>query len=367
MSKKFNIDYLKKIKDEFEKDYSTNLQDGTKKHVVAGQEISIPKINEPERNYAKKFYNQINDFEDESWKPNSVGLKSGFDSIDDAFDGGLKPGFYVLGGDSNIGKSGLASQISIQTAKSNNDVFVFDFSLDDPLPDKIPRLIGSTHQVMLNAVKAPLQYSEYPGMLVRRMQGLNDLRELTTRYNAFDSSEGNYIETILKTINDKLEEFEIEGEEKRLAIFIDSFHDLDTHESYSSQKQKYTIIADWCADLAINYNAVVFVTAELTKLYDNRRPYPDDIREAVKIKYQAKAILMAYNEVHYKGQDSEVFYLREDENDLQKYPVFEVNFAKNKISSYKGKKFFYFYPEMAYFQEVSKEEEKIFMQSLSTG
>ena len=367
MNKNYTIEYLKEIRNECEEEYSTNKLDEIKKHKISGQEIEIKKVEKPQREYAKDFFEEINKFEDESWEPNSIGLKSGFKSIDEAFDGGMKPGFYVLAGDSNIGKSGLGSQISIQTAMNNDDVFVMDFSLDDPLPDKIPRLIGSTHQVILNAVKSPLLYNKYPGMLIRRMQGLNNLRLLSNKYEAIDSSGGHLVETIKEKIDNKIKQFEIEGEEKRLAIFIDSFHDLDTLESYSSQKQKYTIIADWCADLAIKYNAVVFVTAELTKLYDNRRPFPDDIREAVKIKYQAKAILMAYNEVHYQGQDAEIFYMRDNENDLKKYPIFEVNFAKNKISSFKGRKFFYFYPEMAYFKEVSEQEEKNFMQSLSMG
>ena len=108
-------------------------------------------------------------------------------------------------------------------------------------------------------------------------------------------------------------------------------------------------IAQWGADLAINYDIPVVCTAELKKLYANRRPALDDIREAVKIKYEAKAILLLYNEVHYKGESSDVYFLRNG-NPL-KQPVVEVHFAKNKIHSFKGRCFFEFFPEMARLEE----------------
>lgn len=71
--------------------------------------------------------------------------------------------------------------------------------------------------------------------------------------------------------------------------------------------------------------------------------------KGVKIKYEAKAIILVYNEVHYKGEASEIFFHREGYQ--MKQPVLELHFAKNKISSFKGRLFYEFYPELSRLEE----------------
>mgnify|MGYP002514940018 CR=1 FL=1 len=94
----------------------------------------------------------------------------------------------------------------------------------------------------------------------------------------------------------------------------------------------------------IQYNIPLVCTAEMKKINGDRRPILDDIRECVKIKYEAKAIILVYNEVHYKGESSEIFFNRNGY--MMKQPVLELHFAKNKISSFKGRLFYEFYPEL---------------------
>jgi replicative DNA helicase len=99
-------------------------------------------------------------------------------------------------------------------------------------------------------------------------------------------------------------------------------------------------------------------SAELKKLNGVRRPSLDDLRETVKIKYEAKAVLLVYNEVHYKGESAGVYFLWQ--NEPLKQPVFEVHFAKNKFHTYKGRLFFEFYPEMARFEEADPQAAKAY-------
>lgn len=80
--------------------------------------------------------------------------------------------------------------------------------------------------------------------------------------------------------------------------------------------------------------------------------------KGVKIKYEAKAVLMVYNEVHYKGESADVYFLRS--NNPLKQPVFEVHFAKNKIHSFKGRCFFEFFPEMARLEESDAQATKTY-------
>jgi replicative DNA helicase len=101
-------------------------------------------------------------------------------------------------------------------------------------------------------------------------------------------------------------------------------------------------------------------SAELKKLNGSRRPILDDIRESVKIKSEAKAILLVYNEVHYKGESADIFFMKQ--NVPFKQPIFEVQFAKNKFGTYKGRNFFEFYPEMAFMKECDPNTQKNFTQ-----
>lgn len=300
----------------------------------------------------------INEFEVDAWSSKSAGLKTGWESIDHAFDGGIKNGFIVIAADSNIGKTAVMSQMAWQIVENNPNAYVMDFSLDDPMPDKLSRVVAAGSKVLLNAVKNPNNYTEMPLMLARRQQSLNKLRKYVDRYRAYDANFTTNIEEIEEEIQRKLIELEQAGLEKQVVVFIDNLHDLNikSSPSISDKQMKYDIIAQWCADTAIRYNIPVICTAELRKINGAKRPELDDIRECVKIKYEAKAVIMVYNEVHYKGDAAEVFYLRQ--SSPMKQPVLELHFAKNKMSSFKGRLFFEFYPEMARLEEPDDQTTK---------
>lgn len=82
----------------------------------------------------------------------------------------------------------------------------------------------------------------------------------------------------------------------------------------------------------------------------------------VKIKYEAKAILLVYNEVHYKGENANIYFMRN--NNPFKQPIFEVHFAKNKFNTFKGRVFFEFFPEMALMKECDDATQKNFTNQL---
>ena len=79
---------------------------------------------------------------------------------------------------------------------------------------------------------------------------------------------------------------------------------------------------------------------------------------AIKIVYEAKSILLAYNEVGLKGESASVHFLHQGSPNKQ--PVFEVKIEKNKFSSRKDRLFFEFYPEIACFEEATPEAAKYY-------
>ena len=341
-----NTEYIEKVK--------VKLSDQDETEV----EIKIP--GKPNIKFQQEMWDDIDKFEKESWTTNNQGFKTGFKCLDKAFDGGIKNGFYIIAGDSNIGKSAIMSQLAYQIALNNDNAFVMDFSLDDPKEDKIPRILGSTFGIILNAFSQPLRYKQYPEMILRRKKALLNLRSNADRYKLYDSSDMNCIEDIEEEIKRISIELKANNINKKIIVFIDNFHDLNLKGQDPIEKIKYSKLAEKVSDMAIKWKIPIICTAEFRKLTDpkRRRPEIDDIREAVKIKYEAKAILLLYNEVHYNGENAEMYFNRS--NMQEKQPVIECRFAKNKISGYKGTLFFEFFPEMAKVMEASQSSETIY-------
>ncbi|MCX7610347.1 MAG: DnaB helicase C-terminal domain-containing protein [Ignavibacterium sp.] len=306
----------------------------------------------------------IDKFEKRAWSHQTQGIKTGWDAFDKAFEGGLQTGWILIGGDSNIGKTGFISQLSWKVAVNNDDVYVLDFSLDDPMHDKIPRVVASMNKVIINAVRNPQYYTHYPKMIERRNKGIETLRNMVNRYRCFDSSVTTDIDKIEDIIREHLIYLDEKGEKKRIVVFIDNFHDLTTtaKEAQGSDKNKYDYLAQRVSDMATKFDCPIITTGEFKKINGYRRPQVDDLRESVKIKYEAKAILLCYNEVSLKGESAGIYF--EKQGDPMKQPVFEVKFGKNKFSSFKGRLFFEFYPEIAYFEIADEETSKQYNNAL---
>ena len=313
----------------------------------------------PTEEYQMAMWETLDKFEQEAWSPSNIGIKTGYDCIDNAFGGGLYAGVVMIAGDSNLGKTALISNLALNVINNNDDVYVMDFSLDDAMPDKLARMVACSGKIVINSVKTPLKYKNYPIMLMRRKKALIDLRNMTDKYRAYDSSFSTFVEDIHQEIVNKLIYFDEHGINKKLVVFIDNFHDMDIREQPNlSAKDKFDTLAQWCQDFSTKYNITLVCSAELKKLNGTRRPQLDDMRESVKIKYAAKAVLLVYNEVHYKGEAANIYY--SVNNNPYKQPIFEVHFAKNKFGTYKGRNFFEFYPDMAYLKECDLQAQKTY-------
>lgn len=309
--------------------------------------------------HEKEMFDRLLEFENDAFNPSTKGFTTGFPELDKGLEG-LQTGFHMIAGDSNMGKTGFMSQIAWQVSQLNKDAYVMDFSLDDPMKDKIPRVVACGSKVLINAVRNPVGYAQFPEMINRRNQGMQQLVNSIDKYKVYDSSFSSMIEKIEEEIKRHKIELAANGIKKRICVFIDNFHDLETSakEASGSDKNKYDYLAQKISDMATDLDVPIVCTGEFRKINGYRRPGVDDIRESVKIKYEAKSILLIYNEVSLKGEAAQIFFNLQGKPTKQ--PIFEVKFGKNKYSSYKGRIFFYFFPEMAYFQPTSAQDTKTF-------
>jgi replicative DNA helicase len=310
--------------------------------------------------FKTKMLQTINDVDEYSWKRGEQGgLDWGFEGFNKAFEG-LNTGVHLFAGQSNVGKSGIMMQMGWQIAQSNQiptvqnprKAFVLYFSLDDSNNELLPRLVAIDQKIPINAVRFPKKYQDNKHFMDRRKVGFENLKNSVMHINMMDVNEGSDIEHIEATAERYALELAKLDPAYQIVLMIDNFHDITVRDVNfgSDGSGKYDYISDQLSRIASKFDCPIICTAEFRKLNGNRRPKLDDIRESVKIIYEAKAIILCYNEVGLRGQQSQIFWT--DPSNPDKQPVFECQIGKNKFGSFKGRCFFEFMPSLSYFKEV---------------
>jgi replicative DNA helicase len=317
----------------------------------------------------------IDQFETRVWDPDaSRGLATGSQILDQGLEG-LQPGWHVMAADSNVGKSAFLTWLETNLIRKNKDSYVLSLSLDDPEQEKFARIAATWGRVPINCIRRPTNYSENAGMLQRRGAAIEAVRGVSDRYTVLGSnfqtpkgpaSDIDAIEWIIQQALTNLEEEALQsGKRKKLVVIVDNFHDTTTASRKVRDEGKFEYFASRYADLAIKYNIALVSTAELRKINGYKRPMVDDIRDSAKIKYEAKSIWMCFNEVSLRGESANIYY--ELDGNPTRQPVYELQVAKNKYGSYKGRIFYLFHPHMAWFQEADPAAQKAFITRLNSG
>lgn len=318
-------------------------------------------VGDQEPFFRTRMLKTIEDVEEYSWSRGEMGgLDWGFSSLNKAFEG-LNTGVHLVAGQSNIGKSSFMLQLAWQVATCNQVItkekpkkaFVLYFSLDDSNNELVPRLVAIDQRIPINVVRFPKKYEDNSTYMEKRAQGVIKLKQTVDYINMQDVNSGSDIETIEQTMEAYHVELKKTDPNYQLTVFIDNFHDITIGDEKLRSKtggEKYDHIADALTKISTRFDAPIVCTAEFRKLNGNRRPTVDDIRDTVKILYEAKSVMLCYNEVSIRGQQATVHWTRPDHPDKQ--PIYEVAIGKNKLSSFKGQLFFEFIPEMAYCREV---------------
>lgn len=261
----------------------------------------------------------------------------------------------------------MIAQANMQTTEERPyKAYVLYFSLDDNSEDLLPRVVAIDQRIPVNAVKAPKKYQDDLQVMVRRNAGIKKLTQMSKHFKIVDSRKGTSVEFIEKEIKRHQMELAMDDESYKLVVIIDNFHDITVEEMNfrGDGNAKYDYIAGELSRLCTQYDIPVVCTAEFRKLNGNRRPTPDDLRETVKIQYEAKAIILCYNEVGIRGEASTIYWQKPD--NPYKQPVLELKIGKNKYSSYKNRIFMEFMPEMSYLKEASEASTRKYNQMILT-
>lgn len=296
---------------------------------------------------------------------------------------GLEAGLYLFSGESNSGKSAaMMNMIKDICSYEENNLFGIYYSLDDTKHEIIPRIIAMEQSIPIGVASKPRRYEEmledaetcgdnytiYQEYLEKRQIGLDKLKSEADKFLIEDANKiktstdiVNHIKmvkTFLKSFYTKQGNHE-KAEKMNVIIAIDALNDIKLDPNVYGRIKKDEAseeVAKFVKDLSTKFDIVVFASSHLRKLNGNRRPTLDDLREANTLVYEASVVWLVYNDVSKNKQGAKIYW----NDNQQPGPILEMDWAKNKKSSFKGRTFNKFSPNLSQIKECSLKEMEAF-------
>lgn len=319
---------------------------------------------------------EIDAVDEYSWSRGSMGLDYGVDWMNRAFRG-LNPGLHLFAGSANVGKSSILLQLMWNIVHENQYQdddhpripYCIYFSLDDTSNELMPRLIALDQKITINEALFPKSL-DTPSIIQKRQDGLDNLKANVKYFTMMDSNKGYSIEYIEETVREYRKILESAYPDKyQLVVFVDNFHDIEVlDDRYFEDNAKYDNVAGRLTDMANEHMVPILCSAEFRKINAHKRPQIDDLKSSGKIAYEAKTIMLLYNEFGTSGENADIYWELADAKNTEvvtKMPIVEFDVAKNKMSAFKGTQFMEFIPEMAHMRETPEDDREYYLQKMN--
>lgn len=311
---------------------------------------------------AEDFFSVMEDdlaeFEEQSWNKGNGYKMPRFPMITEKLEG-VDNGLYLIPGESNAGKSMvLMNMVEDLVMCEENNLFGIYFSLDDSKHEIIPRVIAMREGIRIGTVAKPQRAQnmidenhEDSELLIdelaKREAGINNLKANANKMMIVDSTKVRTLDEMKAYIDRVYNYIKAIDPNKNLVVAIDSIKDiiLDDHYNIKTTNEASDFIARAVKHWTVELNIPIFSSVHLRKLNGNRRGTLDDLRDSNVLVYEASVIWIVFNDVSKNKQGAKIFH--RNENQEEKLPIVEFDWAKNKKSSFKGRTFCYFAPEMS--------------------
>ncbi len=316
-------------------------------------------VEEPIKKKKDQFANRLEIFEERFLGNEFRGYPCGFNFYDQRMEN-VQPGLHLVGGISNIGKTAWMTQVALRLAEMNPSLFVLYASIDDDLLSTIPRVVANLGSVPINQVKNPMKYihetslsqDEKDKLWARRQLGNKRLLKLAKNNLA------------IIDINDVSKMHEIEKEihifqevtGKTVCLFLDNFHKVRM-DGIKDTRERFTHASEELKRITSQNGMITFATVELRKLGHDGRPCVEDIKESVDIGYDAQTVHLLHQDFHSKNGTTELKFM-DGRLPGKELPILEVAVVKNKISGYKGRIYYKFFPDYMHFDECDAYEQE---------
>lgn len=320
--------------------------------------------------FAATTLEDMDSLEERCWSRGTGYIAPNYPMINEKLEG-LEAGFYVFGGESNGGKTAVMMNLLWDyAAYKENKLFGLYFSLDDSSDEVLPRIIAKNQQIPISAVSKPQRLQDKinaaeedalacQDLLDKRKTGIEEMK--TNRFN-FKVVDGRKIKNA-EMMHSYIEKMQVYVKtidpEMKLIVAIDSLNDVRfASVKTTSDKERNDLIAKTIKEWAVDLGIPIFGSAHMRKLNANRRPTLDDLKESIEYVYEASLTWLVHNDVSKNNQSANVYYHIEAEEEKQ--PVIELDWAKNKKSSYKGRTYCYFVPNQSRLLECPADDARRF-------
>lgn len=290
---------------------------------------------------------QYDEFDENAWKKGEGYICPNFPMFNKYMEG-LEAGLYMFAGESNMGKSGVALNLFWDYCMyENNKLFGIFFSLDDSKEEIIPRIIAMNEEIPISAVSKPQRLQnkidlgdpntgEYETWLEKRANGIQFLKDNRNKFKIEDGERIQCGEQILDYCKKAQLFVKAHDPDANIIVCIDSLSDITfASQSFKSDKELNDYIAKQVKRWAVEILKVpIFGTLHLRKIEQNRRPTIADVKDSGRYAYEASTLFLVHNDVSRNKASAGIYTVAEDTQ--EKIPVIELDWAKNKKSSFKG-------------------------------
>jgi DNA primase catalytic core len=292
-----------------------------------------------------------------------AGWKTGWPKFDDDFDGLPKEGqVFGIAGGPNVGKSAFLGTLTTNLLINNPEgLSVIFHILDDPRNIAFAKLMSCLTSLPIRAIVRANRYIlSNPALLESYVKAKDWLAEAmkTGRLVIKGQEMGNSTDVSGRLIDEV-----INKTGNQVVYFVDSLHSLDD-KGGNDERIRFKRVAEWCMRMTETRRMSMVATVELTKMGMEGRPRLQHLAETGKLQYAMKAVGLLYNELHDRRQNATTFWVDESESiingrTMDRRPIIEIEWAKNKVSEFKGAHYLKFYEHVARVEEMSLEDLKL--------
>lgn len=330
--------------------------------------LNINKENVIVKDFMESTLEDLDAFEENSWNKGDGYSFKNFPLMTENLEG-LDEGLYLVAGESNTGKSALMMNMVYDLCSNpENKLFGIYYSLDDTKYDIIPRIVAMDQSIPIGVVSKPKRYQNmidngeensyvYQKYLEQRQTGLDKLRNQKNCFKIEDGSIIKSAEEMFQHMKQLQLYVKAIDPEMNIVVAIDAVDDIRfSTKHFGSTTDRHAEIARTIKEWSTELHIPIFGSRHLSKLRQNRRPTLDDLKDSNEYVYEASVVWLVHNDVSKNKQAAQVYY--QPENSTEKLPVLEIDWAKNKKSSFKGRTYSYFIPNFSKATECKENEAK---------
>lgn len=285
-------------------------------------------------------------------------LSSDLHELQNALAGNWKKDVWmVIGGKPNVGKTSFMSKLMWDIAtQEDNDACVIYHTIDDTFEQVLPKFVclgrGDT-RLELNHVMNP-KYAARDSIDSHVQEDRNEGYECilnlakNSRLLIKDANDGislSYADNLIRRMREKYPN-------RNIVYVLDNFHKMSDFSGIKDERVRFKELSKSAKTLATKHHICVITTVEYRKTQDNKRAGDQDIAETIQVQYDANLIAHIHSNLQESGPSATTIHRDIAGNRL---PIIEFQVSKNKVTAFKNRLFFQFFPSSSMFRGISPE------------